>query len=384
MDQIVSSKKGPSRPAEHTTLTRDYYVSQSIFEKEIQHVFFKQWTYAGHVSQIPNVGDYFLHSFANESLIIVRESAGSVRAHYNVCRHRGSQLTKLETGNTKLIVCPYHQWSYELDGRLRRAPMMLDGECIDYAKLKLNGAAVEVWAGLIFVHLDPNPRQPLHEALGVPPEGLLELEPENMKEIRRDRLTIHSNWKTLLENYLECYHCAASHPELGVAFDIQSSYDQTATWAGTCFLGGEPLRKGMTTVSSTGGLVSKPLGKFSKNLEIRPEVAEGVGLLPVLSRVLFHIDYAVIHSMNPLSVDEVEWTTRWYVHAGAVEGLDYDLEKVTEVWRATNSEDKELCERNFKGVMSRTFVPGPLNPRAEGAIRPALDAYLDLMAAENK
>jgi Rieske 2Fe-2S family protein len=257
--------------------------------------------------------------------------------------------------------------------------MMPDGECIDYSKMKLNGAAVEVWAGLIFVHLGSKPRQTIHEALGPPPQGLLELEPENMKEIRRDKLIIHSNWKTLLENYLECYHCAASHPELGVAFDIQSSYDQTSTWAGTCFLGGEPLREGMTTVSATGALVSKPLGNFSKGRAVQPEVAEGMGLLPVLSRILFHIDHAVIHSMNPLSVNEVEWTTRWYVHANAVEGEDYDCAKVTEVWQATNAEDKELCERNYRGVMSRTYVPGPLNPRAEGAIRPVLDAYLDLM-----
>lgn len=382
MDQVATPQTGPIRRAHDVALTREYYVSPEIFEKEVQRIFFKQWIYVGHVSQIPNAGDYFLHSFANESLIIVRESAETIRAHFNVCRHRGSQLAKADNGNVKLIVCPYHQWSYELDGRLRRAPMMPDGDCIDYGRLHLNPAAVEVWAGLIFVHLDPQPRQTLQEAVGLPPEGLLKLEPENIKEIRRDRLVISANWKTLLENYLECYHCAASHPELGVAFDIQSSYDQTAGWAGTCFLGGEPLRKGMTTVSMTGNLVSKPLGQFSKAAQLVPEVAEGFGLLPVLTRVLFHIDHAIIHSMNPLAVDKVEWTTRWYVHAEAVEGVDYQPDSVTEVWRATNAEDKELCERNYKGVLSRRFVPGPLNPRAEGAIRPVLDAYLELMGCD--
>ncbi|RUU71347.1 Rieske (2Fe-2S) protein, partial [Mesorhizobium sp. M2C.T.Ca.TU.009.01.2.1] len=119
MNTIERPKRAPVPRATDTTLTRDYYVSQEIFEREIDKVFFKQWTFAGHVSQIPNVGDYFLHTFAGESLIIVRESAETVRAHFNVCRHRGSQLTKAGNGNVKLFVCPYHQWSYELNGGLR-------------------------------------------------------------------------------------------------------------------------------------------------------------------------------------------------------------------------------------------------------------------------
>ncbi|WP_413851871.1 aromatic ring-hydroxylating oxygenase subunit alpha [Albidovulum sp.] len=216
-------------------------------------MFFKQWSYAGQVSRIPNIGDFFLHSFAGENLIIVRESAESIRAHFNVCKHRGSLLTEAPSGNVKRFVCPYHQWTYELDGRLKRAPMMPDAECIDYEKLSLNMAAVEVWAGMIFINLSSHPEQTLAETLGDPPAGLLKLEPERLKEVCRDRLLVKANWKTLLENYLECYHCAGSHPELGVAFDIQSSYDQTADWGGTCFLGGEPLRKGFVTDDGRSG-----------------------------------------------------------------------------------------------------------------------------------
>jgi Rieske 2Fe-2S family protein len=367
------------RLATDKTLDRQYYVSPEIFEKEVHRVFFNQWTFAGHVSEISNIGDYFLHSFVGESLIIVREGPETIRAHFNVCRHRGSQLTKSDHGNVKLFMCPYHQWTYELNGRLRRAPMMPDGECIEYGKLGLKSASVQVWAGLIFINLSSSPKQDLLEALGAPPQKLLKLEPESLKEVRRDQMLIKSNWKTLLENYLECYHCPGSHPELGVAFDIQSSYDQTGAWGGTCFLGGEPLRKGMTTVSMTGDLVSKPLGRYALDTDLELEVAEGLGLLPVLTRVLFHVDHAIIHTMNPLSVDTVQWTSRWYVRSDAVEGEDYHLDKVTEVWRATNAEDKELCERNYQGVLSRKFVPGPLNPRAEGAIRPVLNAYLELM-----
>ena len=379
MNSIERPKRAPVPRANDTTLSRDYYVSPEIFEREFEKIFFKQWTFAGHVSQIPNIGDYFVHTFAGESLIIVRESAEIIRADLNVCRHRGSQLTKASSGNVKLFTCPYHQWSYELNGDLRRAPMMPDVECIDYDKLSLTSAAVEIWAGMIFINLSPNPEQALSEALGEPPKGLLKLEPENIKEICRDQLIVQGNWKTLLENYLECYHCAGSHPELGIAFDIQSSYDQTATWGGACFIGGEPVRKGFVNVSMTGDLVSKLLGRHAGDVTLQLEVAEGLGLLPVLTRVLFHIDHAIIRVMNPLSVNEAQWTTIWYVHKDAVAGIDYDTDRVVEVWRATNAEDKELCERNYKGIQSRRFVPGPLSPRAEGAVRPALDLNLKMM-----
>jgi phenylpropionate dioxygenase-like ring-hydroxylating dioxygenase large terminal subunit len=383
MNETLRTEEAPALRAIGTTLTREHYVSREIFDKEIEKIFFKQWFCAGHVCQIPNVGDYFLHSFAGENLIILRESADEIRAHFNVCRHRGSQLTKAEKGNVKLLVCPYHQWSYELSGRLKRAPMMPNhSECVDYSKLGLKSATVEVYGGLIFVNFSPQPAQRLSDEFGVPGETFKRLEPEKLKELCRTRLSVKANWKTLLENYLECYHCAVSHPDLGVAFDIQASMQQTADWGGggACFVGGEPLRKGFATVSKNGELVSKPLGRFADDVTVQREVAEGLGLLPVLTRVLFHLDYANVHMMNPISVDEVEWTTVWYVRADAVEGVDYDADRVTEVWRATNAQDKELCERNYRGVVSRNFVPGPLNPKAEGAIRHALDYYLELMA----
>jgi len=368
--------------ATDTALQRIRYISRDVFAEESKKIFVRQWTFAGHISQIPSVGDYFVHNFAGEGIIVVRDSSDSIRAFYNVCRHRGSRLTKSEMGTARNFVCPYHQWSYGLDGALRRAPMMPDKDCIDYETLSLFPAAAEVYAGMIFVNLSERPGQSLAALLGEPSEVLSKLRPENIKEIFRERLVVKANWKTLLENYLECYHCAGSHPELGVAFDIQSSYGQTAGWEGNCFVGGEPLRKGFATVSMSGQLVSKPLGDYVHEAEVPLEIAEGFGILPVLSRVLFHVDHAIIHSMNPVSESEVEWTSRWYVRSDAVEGVDYDVEKVTEVWRATNAEDKELCERNYSGVTSRRYRPGPLNPLAEGAIRPALDLIDEMLAGE--
>jgi phenylpropionate dioxygenase-like ring-hydroxylating dioxygenase large terminal subunit len=380
MSQPSPVARLPVGRATDGALTREHYTSHEIFEREREKIFASQWTFAGHLSQVPKVGDYFLHRYAGESLIIVRESATQLRAHYNVCRHRGSRIADAPAGNVRNFICPYHQWNYALDGSLRRAPMMPDVDCIDYDKHALFPASVEVWAGLIFVNLSPTPEVSLTAALGEPSEGLKKMRPQHMKEIHRETLSVRANWKTLLENYLECYHCMGSHPELGIAFDIQSSYVQTAGWGPTtCFLGGEPLRKGLMTVSMTGDLVAKPLGDYAKMSELPAEVTEGMGCLPVLSRALFHIDHAIIHAMNPISPDEVDWTTCWYVNADAVEGVDYDKAKVTEVWRTTNAEDKVLCERNYLGVTSRMYRPGPLHPAAEGALGPALRFIQEMM-----
>lgn len=380
MSQPNTVNRLPVSRATDTALTREHYICPEIFEKEHQKIFSKQWTFAGHVAQVPKIGDYFLHDFAGESLIIVRESEDGLRAHYNVCRHRGSRIADKQAGNVRNFICPYHQWNYGLDGNLRRAPMMPNADCIDYDKYALFPASVEIWAGLIFVNLSPQPEVSLRDELGEPSEGLQKMRPEHMKEIHRETLVVRANWKTLLENYLECYHCMGSHPELGIAFDIHKSYVQTAGWGPTtCFLGGEPLRKGLVTVSMTGDLVSKPLGDYAEMSEPPIEITEGMGCLPVLSRALFHIDHAIIHSMNPISPSEVEWTSRWYVHTDAVEGQDYDKDKVTEVWQATNAEDKVLCERNYRGVTSRAYRPGPLHPSAEGALAPTLRFIQDMM-----
>jgi Rieske 2Fe-2S family protein len=363
-----------------TILTREYYVSEEIFDQECDRVFSRQWTFVGHISDLPRLGDYFVHQFAGESVVVVRDSEESVSAFLNVCRHRGYALCRSASGNAKSFTCPYHQWMYQLDGRLKRAPGMPDGECFHYSDWGLHKVATEVWSGLIFIWIGREQPPTLLSKLGKPSAKLGQLEPEKMREAFRETLHFKANWKTLLENYLECYHCAGSHPELGVAMDIRATFGQTGGWTSEYFVaGGTPLRQGMKTISRNGELVCKPLGIFSGQADVPAEFDDGFGIVPTLTRVIFHVDHAVVHTMDPVSSGEVHWTTRWYVHEDAVEGRDYDLEALTDVWRVTNREDQALCEGNYAGVKSRRFIPGPLNPKTEGALRPALNVYLELM-----
>ncbi len=362
-----------------TLLPREYYVSEAIFAQEIERVFLRQWTFLGHVSEIVAPGDYIRHDLLGESVIVIRQADGSVAGHLNVCRHRGHTVCQAERGHARSFVCPYHQWTYEIDGTLKRAPGFTDGEGMRYADYGLKSVRVEVWNGFIFGWLGAEPAPPLSECFGRN-DAMQRLDTAKLKEIHRERYDIAANWKVLLENYLECYHCHGSHPELCVTMDVEATYRQTGNdWRGEYFSGHLQLYPGMITGSMTGALVSKPLGAFADEANLPEGYGAGVGVLPSLSRIIVHIDHGFVHFLRPIDAGHVRWETRWYAGADAVEGRDYDVEAVTEVWRRTNAEDIALCQNAYRGVSSRRYTPGPLHPWREGAIRPALDTYLDLM-----
>ena len=382
-DPALSQRKfSGNRTAGHsysTVLPREYYVSPEIFETEFTKVFSRQWIFAGHISELHDAGDYFITEFAGESIIVVRETAREIGAFLNVCRHRGHRLCSSMSGKLRQFVCPYHQWSFRLDGSLKKAPASPDGTCFDYDDWSLYRVNVDVWGGMIFLWLGEGEAPPLASKLGEPTDDVRRLRPERMKEAFRESYAIKANWKTLLENYLECYHCAGSHPELNVAMDLQAMYVGTESWQQEYFIGAIPLRPGCKTLSMNGNLVCMPMGEFAAAGSLPEGFGAGFGIVPTLTRVIFHVDHAVIHSLRPVSVGEVCWETRWYVSADAVEGRDYDLAALTDVWRATNREDIALCENAYLGVRSRRFVPGPLDPQRESAIPSALRTYLHLM-----
>ncbi|WP_167338311.1 aromatic ring-hydroxylating oxygenase subunit alpha [Paraburkholderia oxyphila] len=365
-----------------TILPRDYYVDEKIFEKEFEKVFSTQWTYVGHVSQVARVGDYFLDNIAGESIVVVRESADRISAFHNVCRHRGHHLCSSESGNVRRLTCPYHFWSYGLDGNLLNVPGSKDGANFDYNDWPLKRVNLEVFHGFIFACLSEQPPASLVEKFSAVSADLETVKTESLKEVGRESYEIHANWKTLLENYLECYHCQGSHPTLCQSMDLQAMFRGTDEWQEPYFTGKVPLRPGVKTVSMDGQLVSKPLGDLQKLDEVPEGFGTGFGIVPLLSRVLIHADHVVVHAMRPLDVGRVKWETRWYVGSDAVEGTDYRAANVAAVWSATNKEDAALCQGAYNGVRSRSFTPGPVDDSRESAIPAALRAYLELMQAD--
>jgi Rieske 2Fe-2S family protein len=363
-----------------TSLSRDAYVSPEIFDREIERIMGEQWHYVAHVSVIPEAGDYLVEHYAGESIVVVRGRDGVVRAFLNTCRHRGFALCQSERGNARRFTCPYHQWTYGLDGRLIAAPDMPDGEAIDYGAWGLHRVQTEIWEGLVFISLGEAERPAIGGLIEQYSPELRLAHPARWKKASEKRYPIAANWKVLLENFLECYHCKATHPELCAAMDLDGMYGDILQRPIGEYAGGMvPLKPGMLTQSMGGKLVSRPLGQFDEMESPPANWGAGFQITPVLTRIIAHVDHALIFSIRPIDVANVEWVARWFVHADAVEGVDYSLERLMEVWLATNEQDLSLCVGTYQGIRSRRYVPGPLSALREPAIHSAVQLYRLMM-----
>ena len=363
-----------------TSLPREAYVSAQIFERETQRVMGEQWHYIAHASEIPQAGDYLVEDYAGESIVVVRGRSGTIKAFLNTCRHRGFALCQGNKGNARRFTCPYHQWTYDLDGRLIMAPDMPDGEVIDYGSWGLHTVQTEVWEGLVFICLSTTAKPSIGQLIEHHAPDLRRAHPAHWKKAAEKRYPIAANWKVLLENFLECYHCKATHPELCAAMDLDGMYGDILDRPVGEYAGGMvPLKPGMMTQSLDGKLVSRPLGAFA-DMEAPPaNWGAGFQITPVLTRIIAHVDHAMIFSIRPIDAGNVEWVARWFVHADAVEGVDYNLERLTEVWLATNDQDLSLCVGTYRGIKSRRYVPGPLSVLREPAIHSAVQVYRSMM-----
>ena len=202
-----------------------FYTDSEVFERDKRRILFRTWQYAGHVSQVRKPGDYFAFSICDQNLFTVRGADGTVRTFFNVCMHRAHQVVE-GSGNKRVLVCPYHSWTYELDGRLRKAPNDEKVPGFDREGICLTEVRTEILCGFIFVNLDPDARPmaawyPDVEAQlrsFVPDIDVLEPIIWNAVEER-------CNWKVSVENYSECYHCRINHPTFASGVIDPESYN---------------------------------------------------------------------------------------------------------------------------------------------------------------
>lgn len=366
-----------------TSLPRDYYFSQELFDAEMRRVFARQWVYAGQVSQLKAPGDYYVRDVGPESMIFTRDNAGKIRAFFNTCRHRGSRLCKDgEAGQAKLFVCPYHQWTFRNDGTLQAAPGMRDGRDFDFADFPLHEAHCDSYFGSIFVYLDEaGPKESLHDYLAPRTsdmEKMKAVQPERTKLAYRKVYDINANWKTMLENNAECYHCPVTHPTLSGALDIPGTFlnddgSLKPVAEGNLF----PFNDGMKTLSADGEWVCrKPLG-----IPQAEQFSTGYITFPNFCGMGYFADYGSVVLVEPVSLTHSRLICEWIVHEDAVEGVDYEIDALIAAWDRTNMEDIALAEGNYRGSRSMRYTPGPNNIRREGMIRYALTSYLEMMAA---
>lgn len=196
------------------TLDRQYFVSDEVFAAEHERIFFRSWLLAGHVSQLDQPGSYFLFELEHESVVVLRDREGEIRAFHNHCRHRGSRLCREAQGTLgSAIVCPYHAWAYDLDGTLKNVPAMKEVAGFDAADYPLHRAALANWEGFLFVNLAKEP-QPFEQALSGLVGRFRQWQPSELRAADRRIYEVDANWKMFFHNFSECYHCPLAHPQL--------------------------------------------------------------------------------------------------------------------------------------------------------------------------
>ena len=363
------------------SLPRQFYTSETVYKMDIQHYWNHSWIWVGHINQIPNVGDFFLFDYGYESVIIARDKNDSVNAFLNVCRHRGSRVCIEKSGNTRLFVCPYHAWTYELNGSLRAAREMEDNfNTAEYSLKKVN---LRIFHGLIFICVADNPPNI--------DEGLLQLEPlvepfefENLKIVHSANYPVAANWKLALENYMECYHCAPAHLEYSRSHSLKDPSSANIELK-KCMLkrsmdvglSGEelhinllesnnvemdfyfsryPLFQGYKTGSKSGEKLAPLLGRLKDFDGGTSDIQIGI-----LNNFLSYSDHVIGYRFIPRSLQITDIEVIWMVREDAEEGKDYNLEDLTWLWHCTSQDDERIIALNQKGVNSNHYVPGPLS-----------------------
>jgi phenylpropionate dioxygenase-like ring-hydroxylating dioxygenase large terminal subunit len=369
-----------AQPPAHSLL-RPFYRDPLLFRRDIERIFLRHWLCVGHVSNFRTTGDFKIVEIAGESAIIVRGGDGELRAFVNVCRHRGSRICAEESGRTASLVCPYHGWTYRLDGKLEAARHMPAD--FDLASHRLKQLQLRVIEGLVLMSF-ADPPLGLDNSEATLRACLSPFDWPRARIAHRARYPIAANWKLAVENYLECYHCAPAHPEYSrlhaleqpraridgmnqrlrmraAAFgtDAPTRNHWTSSDSGEEAVFGfrYPLYDGVETGSEDGRCVAPLMGK----LRGCDGGATSVHFGPA-SFFLAYADHGVIYRFLPRTADQTEMEVVWLVHEDARSGIDFDLAKLTWLWRVTSEADQRIIEQNQLGVASRYYAPGPYAP----------------------
>lgn len=357
---------------EARTLPSNYYTSAEIFTKEQERIFGRHWLCVGRVENVATVGDYFLVNAFNESLIVVRGPDERLRAFYNVCRHRGTRMCEEPAGKfSGAIQCPYHAWTYGLDGRLLAARNMQGTEGFDKSQWPLHEAALAVWEGFIFINLAQQP-EAFAQAFAPVMGRFAKWNIAGLRAAKRIDYELDCNWKLVAQNYSECYHCPVIHPQL----DKLSPWDSGRNDLGEgAFLGGfMTLRDPGGSMTLSGHTSRPPIG------DVAGEELDRIYYYTLFPSMLLslHPDYVMAHRLVPIAVDKVHIVCEWLFDPQTMAGADFDPSDAVEFWDMTNRQDWKVCQLSQAGIESRAYVPGPYSNN-EGILQAYDRHYLSVM-----
>jgi len=372
-------------------LPQPFYTDRDVFDYDVREIFGRSWLLIGFEIEFPKPGSYMALTIGRSPIVILRGQDGVLRGFFNSCRHRGAQILEDGCGTARRLICPYHQWAYNDHGALTGARMPAD---FDKSTHGLKPIHVRTVAGTVYICLAEEApdfsefaekMQPL-----LAPHDLL-----NAKIAHQYTLTEKGNWKLVMENARECYHCAARHPELSPSFPIDASghfeasnnvdlvgFEERMTslglpcgpvegswWQAVRF----PLREGFRSMTVDGSACANKLmcdvnggdiGSMRWALEPH-SFAHALG------------DITFMFQCLPVGPEETIVYAKWLVHKDAVEGVDYQLDHLLQVWNETNLQDRDLVENNQRGVNSIGFVPGPFSTQSESLALRFTDWYVN-------
>ena len=360
-----------------STFPGRYYIDPEIYALEQERIFSCIWLCVGYSGAIPDPGMYQCITVAQESIILLRDQQGRIRAFYNVCRHRGTRLCTAASGHLKgSLQCPYHSWTYKLDGRLIGAPNVLGVDEFDASAFGLIPIAVEVWGDLIWINLADNPpslaSNLAHPLISFGFDPFLPLL-EHLKVGKVEIYEIRANWKIMVENTLECYHCPSVHPELCDRFAALHSYP-------TVDEKNIPvLAEGVEAYTMTGRASRPPLPGLSS------EEARHIYIFFLSPNILLTLlyDHVQVQVFHPRSHDTTSITAFWLFAPESVTAPDFDPMDTVELANLVMKQDIKVCELPQQGVASRVFADGGVYVSSEEHICLFRDFVLGKLAPEN-
>ena len=355
------------RAALEASLPRAYYVSDDVFRLERERIFHREWFCAGREAELPKVGDYKVLDVAGEGVLVVRSRQGDLRAFYNVCRHRGSALCVAAARGSAgdpdgslagSIRCPYHSWTYGLDGRLISAPHLGTLTEEDRDAFSLYPIGLETWGGFFFVNLTPGEAASrgygLTAQLGPVVERVKRYPLSDLRTVRRISYEVKANWKVLAENYNECYHCGSVHPELcEVVPAFREDGGANLDWAS-----GIPHREGAWTFTRTGTTNRRPFPGLNDDEKARHK---GELVYPNMF-VSLSPDHVAAFTLWPIGPTDTRVVCDFLFHPDEIARPGFDPSDAVDFWDLINRQDWAICERVQSGMRSRIFRQGYYAP----------------------
>jgi phenylpropionate dioxygenase-like ring-hydroxylating dioxygenase large terminal subunit len=363
-------------------LPGSFYCDPDIFSAEVSSIFSREWLLLGHCSQVPHVGSYFTCRYAGFEVVVIRRDRDNISAFFNVCRHRGSPICQANSGIVKVLRCPYHDWSYDLSGNLLSARGMSAG--FDRASYSLKELSVQLCQGFIFaclLEVSASDFEPIQRDMN---SMFAMHQLENAELVHSRSWTVRANWKLLMENFDECYHCHSLHPEYSLVMahalpesigsnklieEFEADYRsweerlrvlgaptgcQTLNKNTSHRYGRFPFRVGIASQTLDGRRVAPFLGEYT----VSDGGISSFGIYPT-SCVLASCDHAVAFRFAPANSESTLVHVDWLVQKGALAGRDFALDSLSALWTVTMEQDIAAVEANQQGVASTGYQPGP-------------------------